>query len=175
MSPGICCRGSQPDVGLPLPPPFPVVSPRIEGPASDPIHQARHFQVLRCDLLNRPLHKQSAMVGVIEEELIVDVVHRLLWIALAGAQNGVTAGGVFHPDVDEPVEVAGVARVISEMLVEHELADAAWVLGTYIRVCTVALTDLLGGGDSAHAGPWSDDLGKGVEAHYAAVWVYGEE
>lgn len=162
-----------------------------------------HFHTL-LGVEEGAFHEQSAVVDVLEEQLVLNLVHGLLRVggvflvvdlhpmehprhrrdpaddifgqmALASAQDGVAAGGVFHADVDEPVEVAGVAPVVFEQLVEHELADAAGVLRAYVDVCAVALADLVGGGDPADAGAGSDDFGEGVEAHHAAVDIEREE
>lgn len=93
---------------------------------------------------------------------------------LAGVEEHVAARRVLGADVQEPVQVAGVAPVFVEELEEHELRHARGGLRGDVGVLAVAVDDLLAGRDPADARAGRDDLAEGVEAHHAPVGVQGE-
>lgn len=61
-----------------------------------------------------------------------------------------------------------------QKLEQHDLRDAAGVLGRHFGMADEALDDLGGAGDPADSGARGDDLGKGVETEDAAGGVEGK-
>ena len=79
---------------------------------------------------------------------------------LASLDHDVSAAGVLHAQVDEPVEVPSVTPVLVEELEEDKLGDTAGVLRGDFSVAEEALNDLLGADDPAGTRSGGQDLGE---------------
>ena len=96
-------------------------------------------------------------------------------IRLTRIADVVPALRVLHPDMDQPVQIARMTPPLLEQLEQHNLRDAARMLGRDLGVAVQALDHLLRGRDPADAGAGRDDLGEGIHAHDAPVDVHAQQ
>ncbi len=82
---------------------------------------------------------------------------------------------IFQSQVDEPVEVSGMAPRFVEQFEQDDLRRAAGTLRRGFAVPDEALDDLFRGCNPAQTHARSDDFGEGIQAHDATVYVHTEQ
>ena len=104
----------------------------------------------------------------------VPVDHLSRQVFLARRQQPVSAPCVFKTQVDQPLEIAGVAPGLVEQLVQDDLGEAAGVLRGALVVSREAFGNLLRRRDPARARAGRDHFGEGVHPHHAPIDVHAE-
>lgn len=74
----------------------------------------------------------------------------------------------------QPIQKPRVAPVLVHQLIHNGLGEATGSLACRFAVADKSFNDLLRGSHPAHSRAGGEDLGKGVETHYAAVSVDAE-
>lgn len=82
---------------------------------------------------------------------------------------------VLQPQMDQPVQISSVAPPLFEQLVQHDLRDAAGMLGRDFSMPVQPFDHLLRGRDPADAGAGRDDFREGIHAHDAPVDVHAQQ
>lgn len=94
---------------------------------------------------------------------------------LTGVNERVTTSSVGQAQVDQPIQVPGVAPVLIEKFEEGDLGNTARVLRGDLEVTSVALDDLLGGDNPANPGTGGNNLREGLETNDTAISVHAQE